>query len=147
MNTNYKDLDLACEDLYRICTKWGRIGGQIKEKWGTVRFYAGFQAATLHNLIWPGYVYIQVPWWLYDLDQKLSYFAGLLGFRYLIYRYQVYMYCKGYRYILNKYPHLRYEIASCADYPELFSHFELREGNDVRYYDNNMQLLVHRTEY
>lgn len=104
--------------LYDTCTTWGRLGGQLKEKYGTLRFYANFSPLNLHTLIYPAYYYIQFPKWLADLDYKvigpvLNFFFGTL-----FYKYRVFMYRRGYKKCLEKYPQYREEILDCADFSE-----------------------------
>lgn len=117
------DFDLKglndCEDiLYNICRKYGRLGGQIKEKYGTLRFYAMFDLS-LHSLVYPGYVYSQFPEWLWTLD--IYYISPFLNklFGKIWFWYQSKIYNYAYHKCLKKYPNLRDEILCCADYPEL----------------------------
>lgn len=116
---DWEGLGKAEQDLYFICTRLGRIGGQIKEKYGTLRFYANFDDLSLHTLLWPGYVYLRIPHGMNRGSELLCKYTGL---SYLFTLYQKLMYKLGYRYILAKYPHLRLEIGAVADYPELFAH-------------------------
>lgn len=111
----------ACERiLHSICVRRGRIGGTIKEKYGELRYYATFWAGTLFELFYPGYHYY--PTWyrrFFMFDQYTTpLLARITGLRYLIHRYQVYMYRRGYASCLKAYPLLREEILNSADYPE-----------------------------
>lgn len=142
-NVDWKSLGLAEQDLYFICTKLGRIGGQMKEKYGTLRFYAHFHGLSIHNLFWPGYVYSKVPYHINVASEVLAKYTGL---SYLFTRYQKLMYKVGYRYILHKYPSVRREIGSGADHPELFAYkmTETRdeEGLVSRYFYKDGTLLA-----
>jgi hypothetical protein len=109
----------ACDILYSTSRRWGRLGGQVKEKFGTVRFYASFGHLSLHTLIYPGYVYSQFPKWLWRLD---IYITGpildkLFGRLFVWWQTKVYRY--AYKKALKAYPHLREEILCAADYREL----------------------------
>lgn len=98
--------------------KWGRIGGQYKEKWGTVRFYASLGWLSLHTLTHPGYVYSQYPDWLWKLDCK--YISPLLMFLFgkPFINWQIFVYRKAYANALKRWPHIREEILVDADYKE-----------------------------
>lgn len=111
-------LDDIAMNIEMFCRKWGRFGGQSKEKYGTVRFYVHFVGLSLHTLVYPGYVYIQFPKWLNRLDDRMI--TPILNFFFgRIYRkYQVYIYNKAYQRMLKKYPNEQYAILSCADFPE-----------------------------
>lgn len=116
---DWKGLDQAQQDLYLICTKLGRVGGQMKEKFGELRFYAQFCGLSLQAFFYPGYVRTMFPHKLNRMSELLAEYTGL---SFLFTKYQKLMYKVGYRYILRKYPHLRREIGSGADYPHLFAH-------------------------
>jgi len=116
----WDDLDEAARFISDYCSRWGRFGGQAKEKFGTLRFYALFHH-NLHDLIWPGYVFTQ--WtpalaplrWLDDYVYRLGVCNPL---RSLVIRWQTFVYARAYRLALKRWPHLRREILCCADYPE-----------------------------
>lgn len=113
---DWKGINDAAEYLGAYCRKWGRLGGQTKEKYGTVRFYARFGHLCLHTLIYPGYVHSRFPSWLWRLDIKLNSLYDL--FEGLFEWWQKKVYSKAYINACNKWPHLQEEILSCADYPE-----------------------------
>lgn len=117
-NVDWNGINDAAEYIGRFCRKWGRIGGQFKEKYGTVRFYATFGYLNLHTLIYPGYVYSQFPSWLWSAD--LEYIGPFLRFFLgkLFIRWQKYIYNKAYCRAVKQWPHLRGEILCCADYSE-----------------------------
>ena len=98
--------------------KWGRLGGQTKEKYGSIRWYANFGYLTLHTLIYPGYVYSKFPRWLWVLDCK--YFGPFLQyfFETKFIGWQIFIYNRAYQNALKKWPHLRAELLCSADYPE-----------------------------
>lgn len=120
---DWKALDSAITDLHFFATRIGRLGGQMKEKYGTLRFYAQFSSLTLHNLIYPSYVYSQFPKWLWIFDLRVVYqITRYTGLTLVFQAWQRFWYKFGYRYILKKYPHIRKEIGQGADYPELFAY-------------------------
>jgi len=43
----------ATHIVHDTCVRWGRLGGQAKEKFGQLRFYAGFGNLSLHSLMYP----------------------------------------------------------------------------------------------
>lgn len=111
-------IDDAAEYIGVFCRRWARLGGQAKEKYGTVRFYVNFGRVSLHTLVYPGYVYNQFPNWLWSLDCK--YIGPTLRFVFgkISFKWQKYIYRKAYFNAIKKWPHLREEILCCADYKE-----------------------------
>lgn len=47
-------LDKIAYEIHDYCVLWGRLGGQAKEKFDTVRFYAQF-GLSLHSLVYIKY--------------------------------------------------------------------------------------------
>lgn len=115
---DWHGLDDAGNIIGDFCHRWGRFGGQIKEKYGTLRFYAHFTGFDLHMLFYPGYYYCQFPTWLWNLDWKLRKTIFVPLHRPTTW-WQTKVYNRAYQKALKKYPHLRKEILICADYPEL----------------------------
>lgn len=115
---DWKGINDCTNILYKYATKIGRIGGQIKEKFGTIRFYANFGGLSISTLLYPGYYNIPLPSWLYSLD--LYYIAPVMRFFLgrLFFMWQKYWYNKAYQKCMEKYPHLRAEILSSADFIE-----------------------------
>lgn len=97
--------------------RWGRLGGQIKEKFGTLRFYVTFHYQ-FHDLVHPGYVYSRWPKWLWVLDLKITGSYFYTPIRTLIHRYQTFVYKLLYKLAVKKWPHFKDEILCYADYPE-----------------------------
>lgn len=116
---DWKGIDDAASYIGDFCRKWGRLGGQSKEKFGTVRFYAHFGWLNLHTLIYPGYVYSQFPKWLWHLD--IFYFGPVMRvfFERPFLWWQKQVYTLAYARALKRWPHLKKEILCCADYSEL----------------------------
>ena len=118
----WDDLSKACAIIRFWCFKIGRFGGQIKEKYGTLRFYANFHYQ-LHDLFYPGHYYIRWGNFLNRLDLTIT--QGKLACLYQpfigapIRVYQRFIYRFAYKRALSAFPHIREEILCCADYPEL----------------------------
>lgn len=110
---DWKGINDAAEYIGEGLRKWGRINvSQWKEKWGIVCVYCSFGWWQVHNITHPGYSYIQ--WKIGHL-----YVPELLNK--LVVPYQEWLYRRYYRKALQKWPHLREEILSGADYSELLT--------------------------
>ena len=131
-DVDWKGIEDAAYYIESFCKRWGRLGGQSKEKYGTVRFYAQFCFCFL-SLTHPGYVhYGPYPKWLMKLDiyygNKFLYRTGLL---WLIHKWQKIVYNKAYQNAIKKWPHLRAEILSDADHVEFIKGVWRREGKNL----------------
>jgi hypothetical protein len=129
----FDDVDNAAYDIRRFCIRWGRLGGQAKEKYGTVRFYTNFGVRGLHSLTHPGYChYAWYPRWLIYLDiYHLPKFFYWTGIQWFFSKWQPFIYNLAYKRALKKYPHIEAEILSDADYPELIKGHTRSEGNKL----------------
>lgn len=116
---DWKSLDDAVDIIYDTCIRWGRFGGQCKEKFGCIRFYVKFKPLSFEALIYPGYYYRKFPPWISTLDDKV--FSPVLQFFFgkLWNKWQRKVYNWAYQRALRKYPHLWDEILCDADFPEL----------------------------
>jgi len=116
---DWKGIDAAASYIGDFCRRWARLGGQTKEKFGQIRFYARFSNMSLHGLIYPGYVYSQFPKWLWRTD--ISYITPVLEFLFgkLFHKWQTFIYRQAYKRAVKKWPHLRKEILSAADQDQL----------------------------
>ena len=114
-------LSKAMDIIRTYATDIGRVGGQLKEKWGQIRFYAHFAGGwlNLHTIIYPGYVYCQFPKWLWNLDHNKYFRMLFIPFMKPFFLWQKYWYNKAYQMACKAYPHLKPEILFAADYPEL----------------------------
>lgn len=116
---DWKGLDQAINIIAKTTKRYGRFGGSIKEKYGTIRFSPlNLGIISLHSLIYPCYYYNQFPQWLWKLD---VYYIGpflqkTLGRSWFWYQRKVYNY--AYQKAVKKFPHLIEEIIVDADYPE-----------------------------
>lgn len=118
----WEDLYKAEKVMYFWGVKIGRIGGQIKEKWGGIRWYAQIsEPDQLHDILKAGHAGFR--WspnrhpfmcWLNNLSKSYMFLIGKLVFKYreFMYGFAYYMACR-------KFPHIKKEILDCVDYPEL----------------------------
>lgn len=115
---DWKGLDDCCNIIITICRRYGRFGGQIKEKYGTIRFSSYMGYISLHSLIYPGYAWSQFPKWLWSFD---IWYSGPFLQKYfgkMIFWWQRKVYNYAYQKAVKKYPHLKDEILCDADFPE-----------------------------
>ncbi len=128
---DWKGINDAAYFIHDYCVRWGRFGGQAKEKFGCVRFYTDLGYISLHSLIFPGRVWIAFPKWLNYLDFKII--TPILNFTlgWLIRRWQRWIYTRAYTKALYKWPHLRAEILIHADYLEWIPGASKRIGNET----------------
>ncbi len=117
MHRYYQDINDAAAYIQEYCIKWARLGGDAKEKYGTVRFSPDF-GLSLHNLIYPGHCFYRFPKWLITAD--LYVITPMLNklFGVIWHKWQSYIYRKAYKNAVSKWPHLRKEILCAADYDE-----------------------------
>lgn len=118
---DWEGIDKAASLIVYTCRVYGRLGGDAKEKYGTVRFYVSFGYLSLHTLLYPGYHYIQFPKWLHTLDLYIISPVLQFFFERLFVKWQQKVYVYAYRLAVKRYPHLREEILECADWPELLT--------------------------
>lgn len=118
--------DRLCDagDRLRSLSRRFRIGGQIKEKFGTLRFYANFHSM-IHDLIWPGYVYNQYPYkWMWSLDLEITNGRRSYIYYWLVQRWVLTVQFWGYRFcykkLVKEFPEIREEILFGADYYKEF---------------------------
>lgn len=121
--------------------RYGRFGGQTKEKYGTIRFYAHMGYLNLHALIYPGYVFSQFPDWLWSAD--IYYIGPALRFFFErpFYWWNKKVYNWAYQRCLTAYPHLRGPLLCGADWPEFISGATRIEGNKKHVIGWNGEIL------
>ncbi len=106
--------------------KWGRVCvSQYKEKFGEVRVYCSFGWYDLHSITHPGHAYIRyrkngILWHLNYISGHGWFFRFLNRFAI---PYQKFLYTYFYGRALRKWPHLRLEILSGADWSELLAKY------------------------
>lgn len=141
-DVDWNGIESAAQYIHSFCTRWARMGGQSKEKYGTVRFYTHFGYMSLHSLIYPNYVYSQFPKWLWVLD--INYISPFLQkfIQPKFIKWQMYIYNKAYWNALYKWPHLRAEILSSADFLEHIKGVTRKEGNDTHVLGWNGEIIT-----
>lgn len=122
--------------FHRQAAKY-RIGGQVKEKFGTLRWYADLAPLTLHDLFWPGHMFLrwqQPSFWKWYLrwlppiiGKPLKYFDIFIfseweWFAKKSTAWKVKGYIKTYEEAVKKWPQFREEIFMDADRHELLGH-------------------------
>lgn len=129
---HWNHLDDAVHLISSYCRRYGRLGGQAKEKYGTVRFYVMFHHQ-LHDLVWPGHYWLryrQPYWWRprwlcyllgplfewFDFEVYMPFFGPLQR---CVQRWQAWIYVRAYQKAVKRWPHLKKEIICCADQPQL----------------------------
>lgn len=113
----WDDLNEVVGWMWTNSRRWGRIGGDIKEKYGTLRFYVKFHSM-FQDLFYPGYCRNMWPNWAFRLDMAV-YMSKYNPIRWLIQKYQFWVYKLLYRRAVAKWPHISDEIVCDADVPEL----------------------------
>jgi hypothetical protein len=89
----------------------------IKEKYGTVRVYCGFGWHSLLSITHPNYChYGPYPEWLMHLD--IYYLSKIISRLPFVRSYHRFTYRRVYAAAVKKWPHLREEILTDADWPE-----------------------------
>jgi hypothetical protein len=144
-NVDWGGIGECCDYFHKMSRRYGRLGGQIKEKYGTVRFYATFGYLSLHTLLYPGYVSSQFPKWLWRAD--IYYIGPFLRFFFekIFVKWQIFIYSRMYQTAIKKWPHLRKEILCAADHPELIKGVTKKVDNDLHILDKDGNILSTRT--
>jgi hypothetical protein len=110
----WDDLHSAISRIQGICWKYGRIHMGGKEKYGTFRDeLMGLWDGTIHNLLYPGFVYIQYkrPDYYYRCDYPIvSKVTTIIGLKYLVNKYQAAVYNYAIQSTVKKYPYLKDEL-------------------------------------
>lgn len=111
-SVDWAGISAAAEYIGIGLRRWGRVGVMTyKEKFGTVRVYCSLGWSSLHCMTHPGWAYYRYPFWLASLP--------LAWLNWGVIPYHAWLYRRYYRKAVQKWPHLRLEILSAADYPEL----------------------------
>lgn len=116
---NWSKVELAAKYIALFLVKWGRVPVRdYKEKYGTVRVYLSFGFYGFHSIIHPQHIYNQWPKWLWTLDCNFG--TKIINpFNKLVVPYHCWLYRLAYKRAIKKYPMIKKEILSCADYAEL----------------------------
>jgi hypothetical protein len=133
--------------MYKYARTIGRVGGDIKEKYGSLRFYVHFSEFSMQSLFYPGYCYIQFPrWFHFGLEYKfLKYIYKYTGLNCLFLKWQLFWYSYAYNKACKTYPHIVDEILCCADHPELIKNYHkfyhpILINNVHNLFDKNLKL-------
>ena len=116
--TDYKEINKAINVLEFWGHDVGRIGGQMKEKFGSIRWYADVNGAnSLHDLVKVGHVSFR--WgaedhfflnWFNNLSK--AYISPLSWF---VFKYKCFMYGFSFYMACKKCPKIKADILSAAD--------------------------------
>lgn len=121
-------LDDIAYYIASYCRKWGRMGGQYKEKYGTVRYYALFGIYNLYHFLYPHYMWVSWSNAVRKIDDAIFGFLFSKILNASIMKWQKYIYGRAYLNALKKWPEYRYEILCCADVPEYIPGVTRQEG-------------------
>ena len=117
---DWQGIGEAARYIAHFLRRWGRVGVRdYKEKWGTVRVYCSLGWHQFHCITHPGHCYSRYPKWLWRWD--VYHGSRLIPFLtgWAILPYHRWLYRLAYKRAVAKWPHLKEEITSAADYPEL----------------------------
>lgn len=123
-DVDWAGISEAAEYIGLGLRKWGRMEVRdYKEKYGTVRVYCSFGWQSLHSVTHPGWAYIQYKrnslLWFLEWNRVVR--KCIQSLNCLVIPFHVWLYRKFYRNAIRKWPHLRLEILSGADYSKLLS--------------------------
>lgn len=114
-DVDWKGINDAAYFIGLNLRRWGRVPvTDIKEKFGTVRVYCRFGWYTLHDVTHPGWAYFQTPLWLACIPMRWA--------NKVVIPYHEWLYKFLYGRAVKIWPHLKAEILSGADWPELLKH-------------------------
>ena len=121
---DFMSLNLACDFFASNLQKYGRI--QItgcKEKYGTMRlewfFWDGHYQQFVHSAMYPGWLYIQYPRWMYKVDWFITAIANKSGLSWCLSAYQRLVFNIVTVLAVKKWPHLKDEILEELDFDTL----------------------------
>lgn len=145
---DWKGLDDCIHLFYVYCNTYGRIGFNIKEKYGTMRLDGIPFINNLHSLIWPGYHYTQWDFFGYykkypkirTLMSKIDYywvptFLKYTGLGKVLFAYQRLIFNICTLKCVNKYPHLKDEIMDELEFKELLYNWVKNKTNYKCYWN------------
>lgn len=135
---DWGSIGAAAQYIYTYLRRWRVPVRDCKEKWGTVRVYTGLQwerGWLFMHLFKPGHMYWRFPRWLRTVD----YWIPTHWFNSIIHPFYKWLYTRAYGNALRKWPHLRLEILSGADYHELLGKYGVhtvrtsKNGYEIHY--------------
>lgn len=129
-NVDFEEIDAAAEYIYMYLRRWRVPVRDYKEKYGTVRVYTGLhweRGWLFMHLFKPDHMYYRFPRWVRTVDFWIP--AHWLNI--VIHPLYKHLYTRAYGNALKRWPHLRREILSGADYSELLTKFRERKEGDI----------------
>jgi hypothetical protein len=116
---DWKGINDAARFIARYLIRYGRVSVLgCKEKYGTVRVYCVLGWHQIHSITHPGYAYNQYPDWLWRID--CVYGNRLIALvNWAVVPYHRWLYRRAYKAAIKRWPHLKQEILSDADYDHL----------------------------
>lgn len=122
-NVDWRGIEDAAYFIGHGLKTWARLPVRdYKEKYGTVRVYCGFGFYGIYGIWRPSYVWYP-KWWPIRADMWLANTWLFTLINRVVVPLQQRAYVWFYWKAVEKWPHLRHEILSMADYGQLF------EGN------------------
>ena len=119
-NVDWKGIDDAAYYIAHWLKTWVRLPvHQYKEKFGTVRVYCTFGWYGIYGIWRPSYGWYP-KWWPMKLDFWLAESWGWRQLNKVVILVQQKAYAWRYKKAVEKWPHLKDEIVSQADFGELF---------------------------
>lgn len=115
---DWKGIESAAEYIYDYLLRWHVPVRDYKEKYGTVRVYTGLhwdRGWLLNHLFYPNHVYYRFPMWV----RKMDCWIPTHWLNPILHPFFCWLYRRAYKNSITKWPHLREEILSGADYSEL----------------------------
>ncbi len=119
-NVDWPGIYAAARFIGTSLVRWGRVGVRdYKEKYGTVRVYCSLGWAQLHSITHPRHCYARYPQWLWRWD--VYHGSRLIPFlcNWAVIPYHKWLYRRVYAQAVRRWPHLKAEILSAADFHEL----------------------------
>lgn len=118
---DWKGISAAAQYIGLGLRIWGRVPVRdYKEKYGTIRVYCSFGWWSIHDITHPGWAYIQYKSKLLRYLNYAEWFNRIFRLvNWVVVPYHTWLYTYLYGQALRKWPHLRLEILTGADFPEL----------------------------
>ena len=126
-NVDWQGIEEAARYIGDWLRTYARMDvSDIKEKYGTPRVSCIFGWWQFHTIFYPGYMYRQGPVWLWNLDIVI----GMPICRILnkiIMPIHIKLYQWRYKKAIKKWPHLKAELLTGCDHPNLLEHLGSKE--------------------
>lgn len=122
---DWKSLNDALSTGTKLMERFGRIGVDSKEKFGSLRWNIALFNGSMHSLTHPSYYYSQYPKWLYSFDWQ---YRPLRFLVLPINAWQKLVVKLTFNYLVYKYPHIIDEIISDAPREMLSKELSKRAG-------------------